>query len=665
VWYRPPVSDEPGGTDDRSRRRMGDATKGRIADLASGWEVPPEAKGAAAEPAPPPVKVPPQPAVAGELPRPKSRTSPPPPPGSPMRTKPPTESVPTLDPVALPLPAPPTSSPPSPPPARKKPPSKPPAPPPPRGRPAPAPVGDEDELTRPADPPAGLGPPPALGASGFASEQRASVKPDPQKGVMKRILDATPIPGPEMRHPGGQASAPAHRPSSPGFDAPQATVVDDAPAGLRPDPPAAVVAGPRGVRGDATVVPTGEDGERPVWHGDPSQISTSPFERGDPTGVTKDSDSDAAEPEVRGDQTQAQVHAQQAALNLTQAISLRDGVTLPRRRGVLGDVRYVFTVLFGVRRAKREAVTVGAAIARQLAERKERLVALGRAAIVSERFDHPALTAARERLAEIEEERSKHAGSVAAAEEELEHVRRERAKRAAQYAADVAALESDLASIAGKLAPLQKESVVARRRAGDLAEQLKRIDSKIRKTEGLLTNIQTKKEDRAAVLAEVATFKADRLAIQRDAPAISAELDRLAPKMASLEAKTHDAQAKLVDLKEEELVDQKRAEELVAAIEAKRKVVMRSQTDAEKTRDKALHGLAERLLVDRPSQLGRAFEPIDELDLQIATSERRAMELRELLSSVDRGAMARGIAVMVVIVGAAAAGVVLALTQSI
>ena len=88
----------------------------------------------------------------------------------------------------------------------------------------------------------------------------------------------------------------------------------------------------------------------------------------------------------------------------------------------------------------------------------------------------------------------------------------------------------------------------------------------------------------------------------------------------------------------------------------------RSQCEAEAARDKALYGLAVRLLIDRPTQLGRAFEPIDDLDLSIATQERRAMELRELLGSVDRRAMARGIIVMIMILGAAVAGVILALT---
>jgi hypothetical protein len=708
---------------------MGDATKGRIADLASGWDVPPEAKGALAEPEPPPAPPPrppassspavasaapepiapaaeapryppakrpsdapkpgpPQTAIAGELPvrRPKGRTQPPPPPGSLRRgdgADAPSGPIAAAasgpvaaagsaasGPVSLPLPPPPgTAVPPPPPPARAKPPSRPPPVPPARGKPDSRPdSADDDEPTRANESPVGgaaaaaparpLGPPPGLDDSGFAEQQKATVKPDPSKGVMKRILDATPIPGPEILRPVGTAApdAPPHRPSSPGFEAPQATVVDDAPAGL------VAGAGPRGSRGDPTVVPSGDDGApqppalpAPPPRADPSQGSTNRFERGDPTGVMPEDD--GAEPE-RDDATVAQ---RSPTVGLTATINLRPEAMLPRKRGVFGDVRYVFTVLFGTARARREAVTVGHAIARQLHERKQRLVALGRAAIVSERFDHPALVTAREQLAEIEEDRSHHAGAIAAADDELEHVKRERAKRAKQTAEAITAQRTQLAEIAQKLAPLEKESMTIRRKAGDLAEQLRKVDTKIRTTEASLTSVKTRKEDRAGVLAEIATLKADREAVQRDEPALAEQLDRLAPRMAGLEAKHHDAQARITELEADEATDQQRAVELIAAIEAKKKVVERSHGDAEARRDKALHGLAERLLIDRPSQLGRAFEPIDEIDLQIATDGRRAMELRELLGSVDRGAMARGIALMAVVLIGAGAGVVLAL----
>ncbi len=670
---------------------MGDATKGRIADLASGWDVPPDAKGTAAAPEPPP-PAPPPPAptrakppsdppqssgppestIAGELPPPrkKARTMPPPPPGSPLRTKPPTVETPIVasPAAALPLPPPPpagdqsggtrskpaTRPPPIPAAARAKPDSRPP------------PIGDDNELTIPDSDhkrERELTPPPPLAASGFDQHQKATVQADPSKAVMKKILDATPLPGPDMR------------PSSPGFDIPQMTVKEDAPLGLRvgqghatpatakPEPPSdddvraapaprtAVVEGPRGMRGDPTVVPTGDDGPPGLRRGDPSQASTRPFERGDPTGVEP--------PAERDDATVAQV----GPIAVSGSVSVRQHVSLPRKRGVLGDVRYVFTVLFGVSRARRESIAVATELAKQLAERKERLVALGRAAVVSERFDHPALTAAREQLATIEDERSQHAGGLEALDGELEQVKRQRASRAKQTAEAIAAEEKRVTDVQTKLEPLEREAQSARRRAADLHEQLTRLDARIKLTEASLLSIKTKREDKPAVQAEIATLKADRQSIQRDEPQLAAELDALTPRIAALEAARTEATTKIAELRDAETNDERRVEELVAAIEARRKVVGRSHAESEATRDKALYGLAERLLIDRPKQLGRAFEPIDELELSIATNERRAMELRELQGSVDKRAMARGITVMVLIIAAAGAGVVLALTQ--
>jgi hypothetical protein len=490
-------------------------------------------------------------------------------------------------------------------------------------------------MTRPDSPEvaAGLPPPPTLAASGFADQPKVVIQSE-AKPLMQRVLDATPIPGPAMR------------PSNPGFDIPQLTVKEDSPLGSRIEAAAAIVEGPRGMRGDPTVIPTGDD-RSPGQRTDPSQTSTKPFERGDPTGKQRD------------DETVAEVSI---PVSMTGSVSLRHEASLPRQRGMLGDVRYVFTVTFGVAKARREAIAVAQSLAKQLGERKERLVGLGRAAVVSERFDHPALTTAREQLAVIEEDRSQHAGAVAAADTELDHVKRERAKRSKQIATDITTQEAELVAIAAKLEPLEREAQGARRRAGDLAVQLDKLDRAIRTTESSLTSIKTAKADRAAVQAEIATLKADRKQVQGDEPMLAAELDSLAPRIAALEAARADAHAKIAELRESELNDVRRAEELVTAIEAKRKVVERSQAEAEAARDKSLYALAERLLIDRPTQLGRAFEPIDELDLTIATQERRAMELRELLGSVDRRAMARGITVMVLIAAAAVAGVILALT---
>ena len=575
--------------------------------------------------------------ISGELPRRnKPRTSPPPPPGSPLRqTQPPPTAgaaassvpAPPILPTApapapaaapthterrLPLPppdaTPPRSKPPSsppPPPARTKPPSRPPPP--------PLPVGDEGELTIPNSPEVALGlpPPPTLQDSGFDEIQKTVKAED--NPVMRRLLEATPIPGPELR-------------------------------------PVARGGGADIGRDDPTIVPTGDDSRPPGMRGDPSQITTDRFERADPT-------------EPPSDRTDATIVHTGRPAALTGTINLRPEASLPRRRGPFGDMRYIFTVLFGVARARREVAAIEIVLAREKAERKERLVALGRAAVVSEKFAHPAMGPAREQLGTIEEERSRFAGQVAAADSELEHVKRERGKRSKQSAEEVSQLAADIAAIDKKLEPLEREALLARRRAADHKEQMAKIDARIAATEASLVSVKVAREDKPAIMAEIASLKADRESVRRDEPVIASQLDGLAPKIAALEATRDEKRRKLGELREREDDDQRRAQDLITAISAKRVVVERAQLDAETARDKALFGLAERLLIDRPSQLGRAFEPIDDIDLAIATRERRAMELREVLGSVDKGALVRGIAVMLVILGAAAAGVILALNQ--
>jgi hypothetical protein len=109
---------------------------------------------------------------------------------------------------------------------------------------------------------------------------------------------------------------------------------------------------------------------------------------------------------------------------------------------------------------------------------------------------------------------------------------------------------------------------------------------------------------------------------------------------------------RIVEIKKAEVEDKARVEDLLAAIGAKRKVVDRAAGDAEAVRDKILFELGERLYVDRPSDLGPQLSPIDAIDVELGTGERRMMELREILSSVDKAKLARGIALAILIFGA-------------
>jgi len=180
-----------------------------------------------------------------------------------------------------------------------------------------------------------------------------------------------------------------------------------------------------------------------------------------------------------------------------------------------------------------------------------------------------------------------------------------------------------------------------------LKDQLRDIARKISETEALLVSVKSEKMDRAGIQAEIATLKADQRAIQRDEPAIAAELDALDPRIAAITAARSEAEKAQAERQRAEDEDQRRTTELYEAIGAKRKVVERAAAEAEAARDQVLFELGERLYVDRPAILGAQLSPIDLIDLELGESDRRMMELREIISNIDRWKIARGTAAII------------------
>ena len=550
--------------DDGPRRRLGDETKARIADLASGWDAP-----VAPVPSPP---------VADPPVRKKQQTLPPPPPGSNARIA---LEASILDSSKTPTPAR-TTPPTQPPPARTKSATLPPAPP--RGK----------KTMPPPIPPAR--PKGMTGQVPIIASTLTTTKPD------TTLVDPPDVPR-------GEFAAQSARK-----------------LGLAEQPPTTVQPQPVEVLLNETA--------QQIIRQDPSDApGTSPFERGDPT--TNDNASN------------------RIALPQTSPNSkLRAAATLRRKRGIGGDVRYVFTVLFGVRRAKQEFADLEQKQLTRQTSRRRHLITLGRTAAVADGFDHPALTKAREKLGDVEEERAQHAGAVAAADQELARVKRDRETKIKAFTGNVAALTAELADLAKKQEPLEKEAGAIKKRAAELRSALARVDAQIAMEQSSLVSVRGNKIDPASVQAEIATLRADRKAVERDEPVIAGELDALDPRIAAIEAARGEAQKKHAEIEANETADQRRTEELLEAIGAKRKVVDRASADSETLRDKILFELGERLNVDRPAALTTLLSPIDEIDMDLGTTDRRLMELREIISSVDRWKLFRGWSVILLVLGA-------------
>ncbi len=534
--------------DERTRRRVSDETKGRIANLASGWSVdpepdpePPDPDDVALDPEPPPRR--------------KQQTIPPPPPGSEARR-------------AL-----------------------------------------EDDVVVPS-----RGPEVRATASGAL--RKPPTQPPPVPPRRPGPSQPPPLP-PQIGTKSGSAQAiPPGAPSVPRQVTPPATADESGSQRL-----AVLLTETAQQRDDATSI-------------DPR---TTRFERGDPTSIGRDDPSiPTARPKVG---------------------RLRTIAALRRQRGWFGDVRYVATVLFGVRRSRKELAELESKQTARQAERERYLVTLGRTAVITDSFDHPALGPAREKLGDIEDERARHRSAVLAADEELQRVTRDREANAKQNATDIASLDAELAELSKRLEPLQKQQADATRRAADLRETLRRIDAQIQETTSSLVAVKSKK-DPVAIQAELATLKADREATKRDEPKLAQELDSLSPRIAAIEAKRTESTKRRAEIVKNEESDKTRTEELLAAIGAKRKVMDRAANDAEALRDKILFELAERLYVDRPRELGSQLAPIDAIDVELGSADRRVMELREIMDSIDRRKLLRGVAMItlaVLLVGGFAA----------
>lgn len=695
--------------DDRTRRRLSDETKGRIADLASGWETPkpavepPQPSPAATPPKPPaspaavaprtpakptplispklpprgdetnariaelasgwtvdgadtPEEVPalPTPDPPAPLPRKKQRTLPPPPPGSQERKA--LEASILDTPTAAPAGSgpvrgkAPTAPPPLPPAAKKSP-----------TQPVSALPAQKSGAT--AKPPSTVKSGPTETGTVDVSGVIGGMTPKPAvRGVLPLRPDEAPVATPAK-------PPPARRPpiaSQPPDDSGEATDVDPAahltvPIGefdhggtlldkdklriayeqstIKRDAASALLGLPEQpltvVKEPPVEVLLNESAVQ-ITRGDVTSIdpATAKFERGDPT---LGPDATSIDPPGAGG---------------AGGGKLRAGATLRRKRGIGGDVRYVATAVLGVRRARRELGALELEQAQRQKSRARHLLTLGRGAVTSEGYDHPALSRAREQLAIVEDERAQHAASVTAADSELLRVRTDRADKAKAYAETMATIDAELAEIAKKLDPLEKEVAAATKKAAELHEALRRIDAKIAATEASKVHVKTQKKDPAEIQAELATLKADRLAVERDEPKIAAELDALNPRIAALEARRAEARKRRVELEDEEKKDQGRAQELLAAIGAKRKVVDRAAADAEALRDKILLELGERIYVDRPPSMQFELAPIDAIDVELGSTDRRMMELKEIISSVDKAKLARGIAVIVLVLGA-------------
>ncbi len=399
--------------------------------------------------------------------------------------------------------------------------------------------------------------------------------------------------------------------------------------------------------------------ERPSAPPPPPRAAVAPAPAPAPAAAIIIGDDDATDADR--DATRVDPRSDATVMAAAERATLAAGATLPvraafrRRRGLGGDVVYVATVLFRGAATRRELRRIEAAVDARAQARAAALIALGADGIGDPALDGAAIDAARDQLAALEEERAARAGEVAGADADAATIERNRKGELDKQAEALKAAEAELAAIAARLAPLIKEAEAVRKKGDELRATLARQDDLLRAQDAKAVAMRGK-ADRAAVDAEIATLRADRVAIAKDEPALAAQLAELAPRIAALEAERAAAQGRQADARAAAAAAGERAVDEQAAVTARKKVIERGVAELEKRRDRALRQVGEALAIARPASQAAALARLDEVELAAADEERRAMELREMLATVDKPALARGLAVMALaaaVVGAA------------
>jgi hypothetical protein len=363
-------------------------------------------------------------------------------------------------------------------------------------------------------------------------------------------------------------------------------------------------------------------------------------------------DETVLEPPGSGAYAVARADAARKAGSTTAVLRLPP--TLPRRRGPLGDVLYIFSATFGVARANRELSSVARKLEAEKQARGRRLADLARLAVADSELETETIVRAREEIIELEEQRSRRAGAVAAADAEVAGLERERQDEKELRGKEMEALRRELVAMDEKLEPLHRRVRATRRRGFRLQESMAELDRRLARAEKKLGRMS--KEQRAAAEANLASLLAERQAIADEQPSLAAELDELEPAIAGLMAARADGRKRVVRSDKEEREALVRTAEKVAAVRALKVVDERAEAELLAAQEETLAALGEQLAEERPAELAMPLRSIEQHDVAIATFDRRHLELSELVRSVDRWAVARGVLwLLALAVGVAAA----------
>jgi hypothetical protein len=315
------------------------------------------------------------------------------------------------------------------------------------------------------------------------------------------------------------------------------------------------------------------------------------------------------------------------------------GLLESRRPGILGDVSYLLRSTWGRRAPRRELADICAQLAARHRDRKQSVIALGRAAAFTHELDSVAVGEGREELAKVEEQRAVRAGQLAAMDAEFENLARLRDTGREKARQAGSAIDHELSAVSARCVALARTVREVRRRGVRFLEQIAVVDRRISATEA---GKAPGHGDDASRRAGLASLRAERASIQRDEPALAAELSEAIADLVAAEQQRREIGERLEEARADERAQVLRNQELEAAMAAKRTLLQRAHADSEQDRDRTLHALGEVLVAERPLLLRAQLTAVDAIELELGTLQRRRIELEDRLADVDRRAQLRG-----------------------
>jgi hypothetical protein len=330
--------------------------------------------------------------------------------------------------------------------------------------------------------------------------------------------------------------------------------------------------------------------------------------------------------------------------DLTQVVRQREG-DLPRRQGVLGDLRYLFTALIGVVKTRKQTRELREKLEVEREARKGLVRLMARELLASRAVDVEAVREARALLDEVETERARHAADVVATTSEIAALEEDGEAESLAADAEIGRIASAITELDQEIEELEQVVAGLHRQLNAKRVESRRLEKRIARLDKRLDSDSA--EEVAKIQAELAAVRAMHETALAAQPRIEAEIQRLLPRIEGLQARQAERETELAAAQERGQATEELSAQRVTAAQARKEAAERALAA---TADEVLElvaGLGDRLCLERPESSmdspGMArMAMIDGCDSAMADFDRQILERSERLGRIDKAAVARG-----------------------